>query len=167
MKLNAGCGNDIKEGWINLDFNFHEGVDVIHNLNEVPYPFQDNTFDCIVMNMVFEELDKWEEIILELYRISKPNAVWSIIVPYYHCRTAFNPYHKMFFHLDTFSVFSDVNRVHTSRMKPILYKITKRELVPNNLIAQLIPTKSRNYIGMIFGEMYNQIIFEMKIIKNK
>ena len=31
----------------------------------------------------------------------------------------------------------------------------------DNLIAQLIPKKYRNYIGMIFGEMYKQIIFEM------
>lgn len=40
MKLNLGCGNDIREGWVNLDINKKEGVNVVHDLNEVPLPFE-------------------------------------------------------------------------------------------------------------------------------
>ena len=56
MKLNLGCGNDIKEGWVNMDYIGAEGVDVVHNLNRLPYPFPDNTFDSILASHVLEHL---------------------------------------------------------------------------------------------------------------
>ncbi|MFH1439839.1 MAG: methyltransferase domain-containing protein [Candidatus Woesearchaeota archaeon] len=75
MKLNLGCGQKIKKGWINLDFIKGHGIDIIHNLNKFPYPFKENTFDYVYVNMVLEELDFYEETIMELHRISKKNAV--------------------------------------------------------------------------------------------
>ncbi|MBT6337577.1 hypothetical protein HOJ36_07700 [Candidatus Woesearchaeota archaeon] len=165
MKLNMGCGYKVKKGGVNLDFIKGPGIDIIHDLNKFPYPFKADTFNQIYINMVLEELDFYEETIKELYRISKNKATWKIIVPYYNCRTAFNPYHKFFFHLDTFSVFADKNRTHMSRKNPVFYRITRRDLIPNNFIAKIIPKRFRNMFGMIFGEMYKQIIFEMKVIK--
>ena len=47
MKLNLGCGRDIREGYVNLDKAGLDGVDVVHDLNVFPYPFEDNEFDEI------------------------------------------------------------------------------------------------------------------------
>lgn len=48
MKLNLGCGTDIRKGWINLDIAKLDGIDVIHDVNNVPLPFEDNTFDYVL-----------------------------------------------------------------------------------------------------------------------
>lgn len=56
-KLHLGCGEDIKEGYINLDFLKMDGVDVVHNLNKFPYPFEDNQFDEVYASHILEHLD--------------------------------------------------------------------------------------------------------------
>jgi len=85
LRLNVGCGSDLKEGWINLDFYNASGVDVIHNLNELPYPFKDNTFDEILCLHVIEHLNPQEHIELfkELHRIPKQGAVITVKVPHF------------------------------------------------------------------------------------
>jgi len=43
--LDVGCGTNKHPGAIGLDYNPRTGADVIHDLNEVPYPFPDDEFD--------------------------------------------------------------------------------------------------------------------------
>ena len=47
-KLNLGCGEDYKEGYVNVDFHGHVNIDVQHDLNSIPYPFADNSFDHVL-----------------------------------------------------------------------------------------------------------------------
>jgi predicted SAM-dependent methyltransferase len=80
-KLNVGCGNDYKEGWINLDLI---GVkkDITHDLNKIPYPFQDNEFAEILMKMILEHVDKPIIVLKEIIRISVNGAKLIITVPH-------------------------------------------------------------------------------------
>lgn len=73
-KLNVGCGRDIRKEWVNLDSIKFEGIDVIHNLDKFPYPFEDNIFDEIWAQQIIEHLDHPQEFVKELWRISKPGA---------------------------------------------------------------------------------------------
>lgn len=83
MKLNLGCGLKYKKGWVNLDFNEKLNPDVVHNLSVFPYPFADNTFDYVLMDNVLEHLENTIKVMEELHRISKPNAIITIIVPHF------------------------------------------------------------------------------------
>ena len=51
MKLNLGCGKDIKTGYINLDIVDYGGNE-IHDITTFPYPFEDNTFEEIYASHV-------------------------------------------------------------------------------------------------------------------
>jgi predicted SAM-dependent methyltransferase len=56
-KLNFGCGEEIMEGFVNMDILKLEGVDVAHDFNKFPYPFKDNEFDEIYTSHVLEHLE--------------------------------------------------------------------------------------------------------------
>jgi len=43
-KLNLGCNKNIRKGYTNLDILPFKGVNVQHDLNKFPYPFEDKYF---------------------------------------------------------------------------------------------------------------------------
>jgi predicted SAM-dependent methyltransferase len=55
-RLNVGCGLNIKKDWINLDLHKLEGVDVVHDIEKIPWPFEDNYFDEIECFHVLEHV---------------------------------------------------------------------------------------------------------------
>ena len=86
MRVNLGCGNKILPGWVNLDKHDTYSVDVVHDLEGVPYPFADDSCHEILMNHVLEHLGSdvsvFNGVIQELYRISAHNASLYIHVPH-------------------------------------------------------------------------------------
>jgi len=44
-KLNLGSGAFYKGGYVNVDLSSTAGADVVHDLSEFPYPFDDDEFD--------------------------------------------------------------------------------------------------------------------------
>ncbi len=82
-KLNLGCGEDKKEGYVNLDFHDHVKPDVVHNLNDLPYPFPDNSFELIEAFHILEHLDRPFSVMQELHRILKPGGTLHIKVPHF------------------------------------------------------------------------------------
>lgn len=91
MKLNLGCGRDIRpkeEGWINVDKVKREGVDVKWDLNEYPYPFKNNSTELIIAYDIIEHLDKPYEFIKECYRICKNKAKIKIITAHFSSRNS-------------------------------------------------------------------------------
>ena len=83
-RLHLGCGNDPKQGWINHDLLALPGVDVVHDLNDRPWPWADNEFDEVWAKDVLEHLPDTIQTMEELYRITKPGASAYIAVPYWN-----------------------------------------------------------------------------------
>jgi len=82
-KLNLGCGENKKSGYLNIDWNELTRPDILHDLNEFPYPFRDNTFDLIEAEHILEHLDKPFQVMKELHRILKPGGKLLIKVPHF------------------------------------------------------------------------------------
>lgn len=82
-KLNLGCGEFKKEGYINLDWQSLVKPDVAHDLNKFPYPFEDNHFDLIEADHILEHLDKVFDVMKELRRLLKPGGKLIIRVPHF------------------------------------------------------------------------------------
>ena len=70
-KLNLGCGQYPKPGYVNLDMVNLQGVDIIHNLNNYPYPFNENEFDEVLCHHVLEHLEDIVKPLEEIWRITK------------------------------------------------------------------------------------------------
>src|SRR3989338_2529553 len=102
MKLNLGCGNDLKVGYKNLDL-YNKTADVIHDLDKLPYPFKDNTFEEILAYNVLEHLLDPYKVLLELHRISKNKTIIKIVVPHFSVGNAWgNIQHKQAFNTFAF-----------------------------------------------------------------
>ena len=159
MKLNMGCGNDYKEGWINLDSRKNIRADVLHNLNKFPYPFKNNYFSEILASHVLEHLDDPIGTLKELARISKNNSKITIRVPHaYSYANATDIQHKTNFTENSFSE----NHI-------VEYELTDLKLVeskfcfPVNKWKKLIPFKK--YLKIFFNGVYDDIQFEFVVKK--
>jgi SAM-dependent methyltransferase len=83
MKLNLGCGYNIRQGWLNLDRNATPGVDVVCNLDSENLPFDTNTFSVVLASHVLEHVDDLNRVMKEIYRVLKPGGKAVIVFPYY------------------------------------------------------------------------------------
>ena len=108
-KLNLGCGKDIREGYLNVDYYKDKGVDLQHDLNDYPYPFKDNQFQEILLLDILEHLDKPDKCIRELWRIGKKGCKIKITTPHYASVNAWGDMtHKRSFSQNSFVHF-DIN----------------------------------------------------------
>lgn len=92
-KLNLGCGEFKKEGYINIDIYPHLKPEVLHDLNKLPYPFPENEFELIEVSHVLEHLEDVFNVMRELHRILKPDGKLIIRVPHFS-RGLTHPEHK-------------------------------------------------------------------------
>ena len=83
MKLNVGCGKDIRDGYTNLDIRPLKGVDIVCDMWHEPIPLDDDSVDEILAKDVLEHfpLDKTDDIIKEWKRVLKPGGFMQIEVP--------------------------------------------------------------------------------------
>jgi len=98
--LNLGAGNRPMEGAINHDLHKHRPeIDVAHDLNIFPWPWEDESFDRIVALSVFEHLrPDLVEILNECHRILRPGGVLGMKLPLWSAERAHDdPTHRWFF----------------------------------------------------------------------
>ena len=62
MKLNLGAGNDILDGFENHDITKLPGIDVVFDLNQYPWPWNDDAFEEVVANDLLEHLDNFRQL---------------------------------------------------------------------------------------------------------
>jgi len=112
IKINLGAGSQILQGYLNHDLVSLPGINVVHNLNEYPWPWDDSSVDEFLAYDVLEHLDDLVLSLEEIYRILKPGGLCRISVPYWNswCAQA-DPTHKRGFHEITFRFF-DVDSVY-------------------------------------------------------
>lgn len=159
-KLNLGCGEDYKKGYINLDFRDNIKIDVKHNLEKFPYPFEKNEFDEILLRNVLEHLNNPLNALKELIRISKKNAKIKIIVP--HAKSygyISNLTHKNLFSENSFSK-GLLKEYQLEKLK----LIDKKFIYNNHSWKKLIPFK--NVLKIFLSGIYDDLLFEFKVIKN-
>ena len=82
-RLNLGCGAFKKKGFINVDIDPRRNPEVVHNLDEFPYPFASSQFSYVEADHVLEHLRDPFRVMKELHRIMKDGATLIIKVPHF------------------------------------------------------------------------------------
>lgn len=102
-RLNLGCGDDIKEGYINIDL-YNDKAELQCDIAKLP--FGDNKVDEVLVSHVLEHyhFHDGEAALKEWYRVLKPGGKIKIEVPdFYHLCKEFTkwveegqPYHELY-----------------------------------------------------------------------
>jgi SAM-dependent methyltransferase len=104
-KLNLGCGNDIRSDYVNLDSKLLPGVNVVHDLENLPLPFENASFEFILCQDVLEHVE-YIQLLKELHRILIPGGKVQIRVPHFTSVNNFrDPTHKKMFSVFLFNMF--------------------------------------------------------------
>ena len=108
LRVNLGAGGRPKEGYVNVDVNPNApGVDLVHDLNDYPWPFDSDSVDEVAMNQCLEHLIDRNRAMKEIYRILRKNGVARIAVPHFTWQFAYaDPTHRHFFAYNTFSYYA-------------------------------------------------------------
>ncbi len=102
MKLNLGCGNKRKDGFLGVDLFPCQAVDVLADLS-APLPFQEGSIEEIWLDNVIEHIHDIPALMRELHRICRPGAKITIITPHFASLSSWrDPTHVH--HLSLFSM---------------------------------------------------------------
>lgn len=103
IKLNIACGQTrnpningvVQEGFIGIDKIKTDQVDIVHDLESYPWPFENDSIDEIYCSHYIEHTSDLIKFMEELYRIMKPESKAIIIAPWYASIRAWqDPTHK-------------------------------------------------------------------------
>ena len=174
MKLNIGCGNDVKKEYVNLDSVKQPGIDVVHDLEKFPWPFKGNTFEEVYASHILEHVDDLLKTMKEIHRICKNGAKIIIRGPHFSCGVSYrDPTHKRFFSYFTFEHFCSPKEYY-ARKESNLFRIKNRKL---NFTRYAYP-----FLNKIFNPLINanpgmyerffcwmlpcsEALFELEVIK--
>lgn len=83
LKLNLGCGKDIREGYVNVDIHNNDPSIVYEDLSHLPWKWGDESVDEILMLDFLEHFpySKTVSILEEVHRILKMGGFVDIQVP--------------------------------------------------------------------------------------
>ena len=93
MKLNIGCGKDVRPGWVNLD----SGADDL--------PFQDASVDEVLASHVLEHVPDRAAAMVEIARVLRRGGLLTVVAPY-GLRSLFNPFHRWPFDESSMDLFT-------------------------------------------------------------
>lgn len=112
--LNLGCGNRIIGNAVNHDVTLHRPeVDIAWNLNDMPWPWADESFDEICARSVFEHLEKNLVITMnECWRILTVGGVCEVKVPHWQHPVSWrDPTHIWHYEEHSFDYFDPETKV--------------------------------------------------------
>jgi ubiquinone/menaquinone biosynthesis C-methylase UbiE len=82
MKLNLGCGNKRKQGFVGVDFAPCDAADILADLTGT-LPFTDSSIDEIWLDNVIEHIQDIPQLMRELHRICRDGAIITLITPHF------------------------------------------------------------------------------------
>lgn len=149
LKINLGAGAEPKDGFVNVDHLDLPGIDIVHNLVMLPYPFADNSAELVHAIDVLEHLPNytpdWKPMIVafidEMYRILKLGGELYIQTPGFRAEFAFqDPTHVRPFHPKTFDLWdpeTDYGKTNGYYSKS-RFKVSCEELDNGNLRVYMV-----------------------------
>jgi SAM-dependent methyltransferase len=170
-KLVLGSGHKKQADAVNVDLVASTGPDIVHDLNQTPWPLPDDQFDECHAYDVIEHLDNIVTTMEEMHRVCRNGAIVRITVPHFSCANAFtDPTHRHYFSCFSlnyftgehqFSFYSD--RRFKRRANQIIFAQTWMNKVIRRL-AERYPAEYERRWAWIFPAWF--LYFELEVVKD-
>lgn len=169
-KLNLGAGKKIDLGYLNVDIVKLNGVDLVWDLNKMPWPFKENQFEEVKCRYVLELLDNFINVTEEIWRVCSPGAkviVYSPLFP--NMRSAQDPLTKKFMTYNSFDYF--VPGTGLNYYSKAKFKILRRKIIfsrnKNLEWLSFIPNISQKFYCRFLFNLFpsNEIIYKLEVVK--
>lgn len=111
LKVDLACGQNKREGFVGMDIAKCEGVDIVRDVLDFPWPFDDGEVEELHSSHFVEHIgyDEGRDLLAfmnEAYRVAAPGATFTIIHPFCKSVRAFqDPTHRRFIPAETWSYF--------------------------------------------------------------
>jgi SAM-dependent methyltransferase len=164
IKLNLGCGEDYRQGFINVDWSNAVKNDKQWDLSKFPWPFPDLYADEIHMIDSLEHIADTHTAVSEVYRILKPGGLFVCWVPYAKSDGAFQALeHQSYFTEKSFDYFCDPAKYPSyvgPKFEMISVKLDVARGTTKARIRNLIPF--RKLLRYFLWNMFDEVKFVIK-----
>lgn len=129
--LDLGCGTrkfsgELPEDTIvGLDMQKIPGVDVVHDMEKAPLPFDDESFDVVYSHHSLEHIRNRLQLVDEVWRILKPAGVFDVTVPHHSNPVGKSMDHYGYFGMQAFDPLTNKERENYIRGK---FEIIERKI---------------------------------------
>lgn len=169
--LNLGCGRKYLPEAVNLDFNPETEPDVVHDLNELPWPLPDNHFREVLAYDVIEHLDDFIPAMEEIHRVCRDSAIVRIAVPHFSSPEAYtDPTHRRYFGYLSFDYVTGEHEIEfytRVRFRKLYSRIIFWPSLLNKLVWRLAnryPAAYERRWAWMFPAWY--LYFELEVVKS-
>jgi SAM-dependent methyltransferase len=108
--LHLGAGLKYNPAAVNVDLVEDTNPDVVHDLDQTPWPFPEDRFEEVWAYDVLEHLDDLVAVMEEIHRVCRSGAIVRVTVPHFSCVNAFTDItHRRFFSSASFNYFTGEN----------------------------------------------------------
>jgi len=96
LKIDLGCGQNKKPGFTGIDIAAAPGVDIVHDLMVMPWPFKNDSVGEVFSSHTIEHFTGPQRVkfMEELWRVMQVGANATFVFPYYSSSRAIqDPFH--------------------------------------------------------------------------
>jgi SAM-dependent methyltransferase len=165
--LDIGCGSAKTPGAVGLDISADTDADIVHDLDELPYPIEDASFDQILMQDVIEHVREPIKVLEELHRIARPGARIQLRTPHFSSILAYgDPTHRHYFSTIAIRSLAEPRFAHYTDMRFRVVHVTLDLWLPFRVIglaalANRFPEVYEKYLAFRFPTMNIRAEFEV------
>ena len=167
--LDVGCGSTKVPGAIGLDISADTAADIVHDLDEMPYPIEDSRFDQILLQDVIEHVREPIRVFEELHRIARPGARIQLRTPHFTSVLAYgDPTHRHYFSTVAIRSLAEPRFAHYTDVRFRVVHITLDMWLPYRAVGlSLLFNRAQDayekYFAFIFPTM--NIRAELEVVK--
>ncbi len=169
--LHLGSGMKYDPACVNVDLVASVKPDVVHDLDAMPWPFEENTFTEVRAFDVLEHLDDIVAAMEEIHRVSKADADVFITVPHYSSANAWTDItHRHYFSVNSFNYFTGDHRFNfytDRRFQRVASGIVFHPTLANKIVHRLaarFPDEYERRWAWMFPAWF--LSFHLRVIKS-